>query len=91
MSAGHDHRSERCLELFERLSEYLDGDLPPALCAEIEEHMAGCEPCVRFLASLRNTVAHVGAVPSASMPDEWKRECIEAFEKRFRNRGQQPV
>ena len=38
-------------------SAYLDAELPPGDCAEIEKHIAGCPPCVEFVESLRKSVA----------------------------------
>ncbi len=38
------------------LSQYLDLELPPDTCREIEEHIAGCPPCVEFAESLRKTI-----------------------------------
>ncbi|MCC6862114.1 MAG: zf-HC2 domain-containing protein [Bryobacterales bacterium] len=55
MSEGHKHGPE-CKEVFALLSQYLDHELPEADCAEIDRHMAGCEPCIAFLNSLRRTV-----------------------------------
>jgi anti-sigma factor RsiW len=53
----HAHgKDPQCLEVFARLSEYLDGDLPAAGCKEIEAHMADCPPCIAFLRSLRGCV-----------------------------------
>jgi hypothetical protein len=49
--------SQRCKEIFALLSEYLDMELPPAACAEIESHMADCAPCIEFAESLKKTVA----------------------------------
>jgi anti-sigma factor RsiW len=51
------HDPERCREIFELLSEYLDLELPPEACAEIESHMADCAPCVEFAESLKKTIA----------------------------------
>jgi anti-sigma factor RsiW len=45
-----------CRELNEFLMEYLDGELPAAARAEFDEHLAVCEPCVRYLESYRATV-----------------------------------
>ena len=45
-----------CREILESLSEYIDAELDPALCREIEEHMRGCDPCVAFLNTLKKTV-----------------------------------
>ena len=53
--AAHQH-SENCKEIFALLSDYLDFELPPEACREIENHLAGCSPCVEFAESLRKTV-----------------------------------
>jgi anti-sigma factor RsiW len=51
----HEH-SEKCKEVFALLSEYLNLELPPDACQEIETHLAGCPPCIEFAESLRKTV-----------------------------------
>jgi len=45
-----------CKEIFDRLSEYIDRELDPNLCEEIEDHIKDCEPCVAFINTLRKTV-----------------------------------
>jgi anti-sigma factor RsiW len=45
-----------CREILESLSEFIDAELDPALCREIEEHMRDCDPCVAFLNTLKKTV-----------------------------------
>ena len=32
---------ERCSDLLDSISEYVDGDLASELCAELEQHLAG--------------------------------------------------
>jgi anti-sigma factor RsiW len=46
-----------CRDVFEMLSEYIDGDLPTDTCEEIEKHIADCAPCVQFVESLRKSVS----------------------------------
>jgi len=75
---SHGPRSPRCRELFERLSEYLDGELDPALCAEMDTHLGGCAPCEAFLESLRRTIAVVERLPVPAIPPDLRRELIEA-------------
>ena len=53
---AHDPADASCVEVFEHLSEYLDGELTPADCAHIEEHIRDCPPCVAFLESLRSCI-----------------------------------
>jgi RNA polymerase sigma-70 factor (ECF subfamily) len=45
-----------CREIFAALSDYLDKELDPVLCAKLEKHMVGCHPCEAFLAELERTV-----------------------------------
>jgi hypothetical protein len=42
--------------MFERLSEYIDGELDARLLECFDEHMRDCEPCQVFIATLRKTV-----------------------------------
>jgi len=49
-------RTEKCKEIFSLLSEYLNLELPPDACQEIETHLAGCPPCIEFTESLRKTI-----------------------------------
>jgi RNA polymerase sigma-70 factor, ECF subfamily len=51
-----DDRTEKCREVFSLLSEYLNLELPPGACQEIETHLAGCPPCIEFAESLCKTV-----------------------------------
>jgi RNA polymerase sigma-70 factor (ECF subfamily) len=50
------HDKGKCHDVFALLSEYLDRELTPQTCAEIEAHLAGCPPCIEFLNSLKRTV-----------------------------------
>lgn len=45
-----------CREILDSLSAYIDAELDPSLCEEIEHHMKGCNPCVAFLNTLKKTV-----------------------------------
>ncbi len=62
-------RSEKCREIFSLLSEYLNVELPPEACREIEAHIAGCPPCVEFTESLRRTVNLCRQYQPAEMPE----------------------
>ncbi len=52
----HNPVDPSCLEVFEKLSEYLDGDLSPQDCSHIQEHIKDCEPCVAFVESLKKSI-----------------------------------
>jgi hypothetical protein len=53
---GPHENPDRCKETFALLSDYLNLDLPPEACQEIEAHLAGCAPCIDFAESIRKTV-----------------------------------
>jgi anti-sigma factor RsiW len=60
----HDHR--KCLELFDRLSEYIDREMDPDELREIEAHVTECLACFSCLQSLKQTIGlckHTGRQP----------------------------
>ncbi len=59
-----------CRELFERLSEYVDGELSQEICQEIQRHMEGCDPCVAFAKTLKKTADLCRRLPSQPIPPE---------------------
>jgi anti-sigma factor (TIGR02949 family) len=60
-----------CREILDKLSEYIDAELDPSLCDEIEAHMAGCSPCVAFLNTLKKTVVlYKSCGEQESLPEE---------------------
>lgn len=60
-----DHLPERgCKQMFAELSDYLDEELDNSLCAELEKHMEGCNPCKAFLASLEETIRRCRTTPN---------------------------
>lgn len=52
-----------CKALFERISEYLDGDLEPALCEKIAAHLRDCPQCEDCFEALRRTVGACKELP----------------------------
>ena len=80
----HRH-NERCKEVFAMLSDYLDLELPPEACHEIEAHIAGCPPCVEFAESLRKTVDLCRRYQPAELPrpmgQEAKAQLLDAYKK----------
>jgi anti-sigma factor (TIGR02949 family) len=76
---NHQDDHNHCIDLAERLSEYLDGELPPGLRDQVQTHFDGCSRCARFLDSLarvRDLAHHLpGDIPS---PERLKELAEEA-------------
>lgn len=45
-----------CEELFDKIGDYIDQELDPRICSEIEDHIKDCEPCIAFINTLKKTV-----------------------------------
>ena len=66
-----EHVHLNCESLLGSLSEYIDGELNPELCQEIEKHLEGCENCRVVLNTTRRTIDLVQApAEKPDLPDE---------------------
>ena len=45
-----------CDDLIQNLSDYIDGELEPELCKELEDHLKDCRNCRLMVDSLKMTV-----------------------------------
>lgn len=45
-----------CHALIQTISDYVDGELAPALCVELERHLQDCENCQIVVDTLRKTI-----------------------------------
>ena len=57
----NEHIHKDCDKLLGSLSSYIDGDLPPELCEELERHLAGCNDCRIVLNTTKRTIDLVHA------------------------------
>jgi len=64
----HDHSV--CHELLEQVSDYIDGDLEPGLCRELEAHLAGCPDCRIMVDTVRKTITLYHADAPTQLPPE---------------------
>ena len=59
-----------CKEMLEKLSEYIDGDLDPKLCEDLEKNMSDCNPCLIFVNTLKKTISLFKYASSEPLPKE---------------------
>jgi predicted anti-sigma-YlaC factor YlaD len=57
-----------CQEVVEILNDYLEGAMPAADRARIEQHLAECEGCDNYLEQLRTTIRLTGSLTEQSIP-----------------------
>jgi anti-sigma factor RsiW len=75
-----DHDHKHCLEMFKKLSEYIDGELDHINCAEIEKHAESCVACFTCLETLKRTVAICKSVEDKPVPQEFSRKLKEIIQ-----------
>jgi anti-sigma factor RsiW len=77
--------SDNCKGVFALLSDYLNLELPPDACREIDTHLSGCAPCVEFVESLRRTIELCRNYQPEEMPKPVSRaaraQLVAAYEK----------
>ena len=83
MSSPHQHnpKDPACLEIFARLSEYIDGELPPPDCRDVESHIADCAPCIEFLESLKRSIGATHHFEGSSAPQPVPPEVEEKLKR----------
>jgi len=77
-SDEHDHK--HCLELFEKLSEYLDNELDEVTCADIEKHVKACVPCFVCLQTLKRTIDLCKQTENRSVPKDFSKKLRAVIE-----------
>ncbi len=86
--------NEKCKEMFSLLSEYLNLELPPEACQEIEAHLTGCSPCIDFAESLRHTVELCRSYRPIELPEplagKARAQLLEAYQKMLTARTNAP-
>ena len=70
-----------CKEVVELVTEYLSDAMADADRARFDAHLAGCDPCTEYLRQMRTTIALSGRLDPAAMPDDVKRDLVDAFRR----------
>ena len=59
-----------CVELVERVTDYLEGALTPEEVARLRAHLSSCEGCRAHLAQMRTAVRILEATPKEQLSPE---------------------
>jgi anti-sigma factor RsiW len=65
-----EHKHPVCRELFGQLSDYVDGELEAAMCAQLEAHLAECPNCRVMVDTLRKTITLYRTQTPAELPSD---------------------
>ena len=78
MSQQHNHTDAECRALLAQISDYVDGELEAALCAELEQHLNGCKDCRVLVDTTKKTVLlyrqnYQVSLPPGALDRLWQR------------------
>ena len=69
-------------EIEAKLSDYVEGSLPPAEVAVVEQHLAGCPACTDALAAVKETVNALSGLHKIQAPPHFDRDVAETIRRR---------
>ena len=70
-----------CKDLFEKMSEYLDGEMPLSMIEEAEKHVGHCIECEETLESFKKIIALLKRTKTKKIPDVDKNRLRELIHK----------
>lgn len=80
-------RSIACRQLVELVTDYLEGVLSPAQLSAVEDHLAACEDCSRYLSQMRQVIAlSRGDFDAPSSPGDLPPGMLDGLLETFRGR-----
>ncbi len=77
------HDPAHCRELFEKMSEYIDGELDAATEADIRRHLADCPHCAVCRDTLQRTVDLCRGLPDRPVPPGFSEKMALLIAERF--------
>jgi len=72
-----DHHIEKCIAMFEKLSEYIDNELDDLTCQDIENHARDCIKCHTCLETLKRTIDLCRNMKNKPVPEQYSHKLRE--------------
>jgi anti-sigma factor RsiW len=76
-----------CIELVERVTDYLQGKLTPEELARLHAHLSSCDGCRAHLEQMRTTVRILETTPKEQVPPETEDQLTSMFRAWARGRS----
>ncbi len=74
-------KSDKCHNLLDSLSEYVDGTLADDLCEELNRHLEDCEDCQIVVDTLKKTIYlyHSAANEPVHVPEDVRKRLYQCL------------
>ena len=73
----------KCDELLALMNDYVDGEAAAGMCAELERHLAGCNPCQVVVDNIRKTITLYKAGVPYELPPVFRDRLHAALRERW--------
>jgi anti-sigma factor RsiW len=70
-----------CPEVVERVTDYLEGALAPAMRRRFEAHLEGCPDCMAYVVGFTQTVNALGELPPDEPSDDAVASLVAAYRR----------
>lgn len=77
----------KCAELLALLNDYVDGKVSPAVCKDLQAHLAKCNPCQVVVDNVRQTITLYRDTESCELPLAFRSRLHSALRKCWNQRG----
>jgi anti-sigma factor RsiW len=82
-----EHDPRHCVAMFEKLSEYIDGELDRLTCRELEKHVENCISCKICLATLKKTINLCRGMAADPLPEGFSEKLKQTLLQNISRRG----
>jgi anti-sigma factor RsiW len=77
----------RCRDISDLLLDYVDGELPPAVRRQLDEHLTDCPGCLGFLNTYRHTVSVAHDLRCEDIPPELQAKLRSFLKEKLEHPG----
>lgn len=73
----------KCEELLKAINAYVDGEIDPAICNELQAHLEDCSPCRVVVDTLRQTITLYREGQPYELPAPCHQRLHQALQERW--------
>ncbi|MCX8109569.1 MAG: anti-sigma factor [Verrucomicrobiae bacterium] len=79
----------KCEQLLALLNDYIDGDIQPTICTELEQHLASCNPCQIVVDTIKKTITLYKAGQPYELPPHFRERLHAELRARWKQSKEQ--
>ena len=80
----------KCDDLLKLLSDYVDGEVDPAICKELEKHLSDCDPCRVVVDNITQTVRLYRGEQEYELPMTFRKRLHASLRDKWKQHRDRP-